>query len=194
MLARLITSLFYGCRSWYGGVQLAILLQLAIYHAPSLKGMEMHAWSTLCIGSYFHTWVNVTVKQARKINSEKEMWFCDYKEHDKYFGNLFDSVYVFCCFSFVAFVVSYPHMKYRLILDGCKRKLRISSILDSLLSSCRLYFNLLLMCLALLSMAILQYCQLLNKFYPPSGDDTRKPSSSQILSYACPELALSLIL
>jgi len=35
--------------------------------------------------------VNVTIKQVRKINSEKEMWFCKYKECDKYFGDVFDS-------------------------------------------------------------------------------------------------------
>ena len=45
----------------------------------------------ICDNLYHHTCVNVTVKQAKKINSEKEMWFCSHKECEKYFGDLFDS-------------------------------------------------------------------------------------------------------
>lgn len=45
----------------------------------------------ICDNWYHHTCVNVTIKQAKKINSEKEMWFCKYKECDQYFGDLFGS-------------------------------------------------------------------------------------------------------
>ncbi|XP_065908034.1 uncharacterized protein [Dysidea avara] len=45
----------------------------------------------ICDNLYHHTCVNITIKQAKKINSEKEMWFCNYKECEEYFGYLFDS-------------------------------------------------------------------------------------------------------
>ena len=45
----------------------------------------------ICDNFYHNTCVNVTKRQAKNINSEKEMWFCNYRECEKYFGNVFDS-------------------------------------------------------------------------------------------------------
>ena len=45
----------------------------------------------ICENLYHCSCVNVTEKQAKKINSSEEMWFCEYKGCEESFGYLFDS-------------------------------------------------------------------------------------------------------
>ena len=45
----------------------------------------------ICDNFYHHSCVNLTVEDAKKMNSTKEMWCCDYRGCNEAFGDLFDS-------------------------------------------------------------------------------------------------------
>ena len=45
----------------------------------------------ICDNFYHHSCMNLTVEDAKKIKSTKEMWYCDYKGCNAAFGQFFDS-------------------------------------------------------------------------------------------------------
>ena len=45
----------------------------------------------ICDNFYHPSCVNITMQDAKKLNSSKELWFCDYRGCNEAFGDLFDS-------------------------------------------------------------------------------------------------------